>query len=247
MMNILVIDDEEQGRNAVSFILNNNQKDYQIVGFAEGVIDAIEKIKKLNPDLLLLDINLGDGTGFDVLKAFENPPKTIFITAYDNYAIQAFKFNALDYILKPFETSELLDSIERCRNVLNLEQANFPERQLKNYNQINPEKLVVQSFKGFEMLNIKDIFYLEADNNYTNFILKDRRILVSKTLKYFEEMLSDFGFFRCHQSFLIQTNQIKEFSKSAASNIEMKNGNFVEVSRRKRDELNKIIKTHFLH
>lgn len=246
-MNVMIIDDEEQGRNAVSFILSNHPTDFKIVALADGVKDAISKIREFNPDLILLDINLGDGTGFDVLKAFENPPKTIFITAYDNYAIQAFKFNAVDYVLKPFEANELLEALERCKNLLQLEQANFPEKQLKNYNQLDPDKIVIQSFKGFEMLNIKDIFYLEADNNYTNFILKDRKILVSKTLKYFEEILCEFGFFRCHQSFLIQTKQIKEFTKFSGSSIEMKNGNFVDVSRRKRDELLKIIKEHFLH
>lgn len=245
-MNVLIIDDEEQGRNAVSFVLSAYPAAFKIVGFADGVKDAIAKIQEFNPDLILLDINLGDGTGFDVLKALENPPKTIFITAYDNYAIQAFKFNAVDYVLKPFEATELLDALERAKKLLQIEQANFPEKQLKNYNQLDPEKLVVQSFKGFEMLNIKDIFYLEADNNYTNFILKDRKILVSKTLKYFEDLLSEFGFFRCHQSYLIQTNQIKEFTKYSGSSIEMKNGHFVDVSRRKRDELLKLIKEFFL-
>jgi len=247
MINVLIIDDEEQGRHAVSHIISNYPNDITIVGFADGVADAIEKINRLKPDLLLLDVNLGDGTGFDVLKTLQNPPKTIFITAYDNYAIQAFKFNALDYILKPFDANELLVAIERYTNSLQYEQTNLPEKQVKNYKSGDPEKLIVQSFKGFEMLSIKDIYYLEADNNYTTFVLNNRRILVSKTLKYFEEMLSDLGFFRSHQSFLIQLNQIQEFTKQSINSIKMKNGDIVEVSRRKKDELTKIMKDTFLH
>jgi two-component system, LytTR family, response regulator len=244
---ICIIDDEKQGQIAVSSIIEKKFSELEIVAFADSKTSAIQMINDLKPEIIILDINLGDGTGFDVLKALENPPKTIFVTAYDEFAIKAFKFNAIDYILKPFDSQELVEAIQKAISTLENSNSNFPEKELSKMEDKKLDKIVIQSSKGFEVISFKDITYLKSDNNYTTFYLSNnQRKVVSKTLKYFDELLVEFGFYRCHQSFLIQLNQIKSFLNESGGVLLMNNGDKIDVSRRKKEDLFKIINSKFL-
>jgi two-component system LytT family response regulator len=246
-LKVCIVDDEKQGQIAVSSVVEKHFSTLDIVGFADSKVSAIKLIQDLQPDILILDVNLGDGTGFDVLKEFENPPKTIFVTAYDEFAIKAFKFNAVDYILKPFENQELVEALEKSIEILTVENYNFPEKELSKIEDKKLDKIVIPSNKGFEVISFKDISYLKADNNYTTlFLTNNQRKVVSKTLKYFDELLDEFGFYRCHQSFLVQLNQIKSFLNENGGVLLMNNGHEIEVSRRKKEDLLKKISSHFL-
>jgi two-component system LytT family response regulator len=244
---ILIVDDEEQGRNAVQQAVKKYCPHLEIVALADSKEDAVIKIELLKPNILLLDIHLGDGTGFDVLKEISYSPKVIFITAFDNFAVNAFRFNAIDYLLKPFDPLELVEALGKSLNLLSSESGVIPEKELLHFQAEKVQKLVIPSNSGFEVIELANISYLKADNNYTHiYLINNERKMLSKTLKYFEELLTDSGFFRCHQSFMIRLDQIKEYTKGEGGTLILHSGAQIEVSRRKKEELMEQMKHIFI-
>lgn len=237
----LIVDDEAPIRELIETILENYCEQTELVGTAEGVASAIKAIKELQPDLVLLDVKLSDGTAFDLLQQLgEVNFMIIFITAFDSYAVNAFRFSAVDYIMKPINIDELTEAIRRAAETA--EQKSM-SASLKNFfENINsrPEdkKIVLKTQESIFIVRVADIIRCEADHNYTTFFLTNgKKVLVSRTLKDYEDMLSDYYFFRTHQSHLININHIVSFEKNEGGYLRMADGSPVPVSKRKREEL----------
>jgi len=237
----LIIDDEAPIRELLSGILENYSEQTEVVGTADGVKTGLEAIRQLNPQLVLLDVNLTDGTGFDVLKQLEEVKfAVIFITAYEKFAVKAFRFSAVDYIMKPVNIDELLTAIDKAIEMMEGKTLN---QQLKNFfdnmsSKPEDKKIVLKDSKSIYIVKVADIVRCEADHNYTTFYLSSgNQIVVSKTLKEYEELLSDYRFLRTHQSHLININHIVSFEKNDGGYLKMEDGSSVPVSKRKKDEL----------
>lgn len=241
MLRTIIIDDEAHMRLTIAKLINDHCRNVDVIGEAEGVKSGIEVIKKLSPDLILLDIKMRDGTGFDLLKKLDPLTfKVIFITAYHQYAVKAFKHSAVDYILKPVDQDELKEAINRAESSLHAEfkqQLNALEENMSGVDSSN-KKIVLKTSDYIHILKMKEILYCNSDNNYTVFhLLNGKEIIVSKGLKEYDEMLSDDGFFRMHKSYLINLSFIKGFDKSDGGFVVMEDGTKLPVSSRKKDKL----------
>lgn len=239
MLRVVIIDDEKNARDVISTIIAKRCKQVEVVGEADSVKTGIETIKEQNPDLVLLDINLQEGTGFDILKVVKADNfKIIFITAYEEYALKAFKFSALDYILKPINSVELAEAINKA--AANLQRTSQVEVAALNVNYSSKTKeskrVVLKTLDSIYSVSIKDIIRCESDTYYTKFFLNDGQvIMVSSTLKEYDEMLSDFGFFRIHQSHLINLDYFVKYKKTDGGFAVLKDGAEVPVALRKKD------------
>jgi two-component system LytT family response regulator len=202
----------------------------------------LKAIEEFHPDLVLLDIKMGDGTGFDLLKLAEPINfKVIFITAFDQYAIQAFKFSAIDYLLKPVDPEDLKVAVNRAKQMVQQDlstQLQVLDENLKSNDATRGKKIILRTSDTIHLLKVSDITYCESDISYTQFYLADgRKILVSRTLREYEDMLKEFGFFRVHKSFLVNLFAISKFEKADGGYLVMENNDRVPVSSRKKDEL----------
>jgi two-component system, LytTR family, response regulator len=241
MLSIIIIDDEPKARETIINILKYSSIDLKIAGEADNIASGFEIINQKKPDLVLLDINLPDGNGFDLLNRFEKISfGVIFITAYEEYAIKAIKFSALDYILKPFKAAELIQAVEKAAEKILGEKYNLQYKALlSNLDKIR--KIVLRTAESLHVVNVKDIIRLEADCNYTRFFLaNDEKLLVSKTMKDFDEMLEEAGFFRTHQSHLVNLNHVLRYEKADGGYLVMDDHSMVPISSRKKDALFKI-------
>ncbi|NCA86507.1 MAG: response regulator transcription factor [Clostridia bacterium] len=241
MLRIAIIDDEQKARDTIRNILHLSQAGIEIAGEAANVEEGYQLIVHEKPNLVLLDIDMPDGTGFDLLKRFSSVNfKVIFITAYEAFAVKAFKFSALDYILKPFQTEELLSTIHKAVETIENE---ISELKFKTFlsNLDKLKKIVLRTAESIHIVNLNDIIRLEADVNYTRFFLVDnKKLLVSKSLKEYDEMLCETGFFRAHQSHLVNLDHIQRFDKTEGGHLVMDDDSQVPVSSRKRETLFKI-------
>ena len=244
MIKAIIIDDIEQARITLKKDLEVYTKDVQIIGEAGGVVEGARLLKNLCPDVLFLDIQMQDGSGFDLLDILNDIPfKIIFITASDAYAIKAFRYAAIDYLLKPVDPDELIASIARLREEKMNENEKYKllNESLKNQNKPH-ERIALHTQDKIHIVNIMDIIRCESQVNYTAFyFLNGKKLLVTRTLKDFEDLLSDQGFFRVHQSFLVNTRYIKEFVKTDGGSLVMTDGSNIPVSGRKRPEVLKML------
>ena len=239
MVKAIIVDDEIHAQNAIESILKSQFSEIEIVAKAGTVKSAVESILKNEPELLFLDIDLPDGKGFDILKQIDYKQyKVIFITAYQEYAIQAFKFSAFDYILKPLNPVELINSV---KNVLDERLDEHNKLKLdaffSNFNNSIPgvKKLVLKTSDKIHILDVKDIIRCESDNTYTTFYTNtSNKIVISKAIKKYDEMLSPLGFMRTHQSHLINLNYISYFDKKSGGAIVMSDNSNIPVSQQKR-------------
>lgn len=248
MLKVFIVDDERHVREMIANILETYCTDVIIVGQTDRVSSAVSQIAEHNPDLVLLDIQLSEGTGFDLLRSF-NPISfsIIFITAYEEYAVKAFKSNALDYILKPVNIDELLAAIEKARENVNtknlsLKISNF----LDHLNNNSPEekKIVLKTQESIHLIKVSTIIRCESFHNYTEFFLEGgKKLVVSRTLKEYEILLTDFGFFRVHQSHLININNISRYEKTDGGSLILTDGSRIPVAKRKKEELLQLFDT----
>lgn len=241
MVSIVVIDDESKARETLINILGLSSEALKVSGEADSVKSGYEMIQKIKPDLVLLDINLSDGTGFDLLQKFNSILfKIIFITAYEEYAIQAFKFSAIDYILKPVVAGELHKAVEKAVYTISREDTELKLSALLS-NLETVKKIVLKTAESIHIVQVCNIIRCEADINYTTFYLKNaQNLLVSKTLKEFSELLEPTGFFRTHQSHLVNLDHILRFDKTEGGHLVMDDDSIVPVSSRKREDLFKV-------
>ncbi|HYG40676.1 MAG TPA: LytTR family DNA-binding domain-containing protein [Cytophagales bacterium] len=235
----VIIDDEQGARETLKKLIDLYCPGVQVVAEAEGVEEGLKTIKANDPDLVLLDIKMNDGTGFDLLKRIENPDfKIIFITAFDEFALSAIKFSALDYLLKPVEPEDLISSVHKAEQALEQNILNLKIKTLLHNIEKENKKLTVKTAECYHILAINEIIRCEADGNYTHFFLTNRRkISVSITLKEYEELLTQYQFFRLHHSHLINLHQVERFDKRNGGAIIMKDKSLVPVAVRKKERL----------
>jgi len=241
MIKTLIIEDELNVRNALKKILKLIDNSIEIVAETGLVQEAVKLIDKHQPQLVFLDIELEDGTGFDLLQQLNQINfKIIFTTAYNQYAIKAFKFSAIDYLLKPIDPTELSEAISRAKTEIKNKINHQELIDILNSNLAQKEeKIVLKTTEQRYVILVKNIIRLEADGAYTLFITTNQKIIVSKHLKHYEKMLSN-SFIRCHQSHLVNSQHIIGFDKNDL--LQMTNNESAPVSTRKKADILKYLK-----
>ncbi|MDG1517249.1 MAG: LytTR family DNA-binding domain-containing protein [Flavobacteriales bacterium] len=240
-MRAVVVDDIQKFRKNLIQDLTDYCPHIEVVGEADGVISAAKKINTLKPDVVFLDIQINEGTAFDLLGVLgEINFKIIFTTASDEFAIKAFKISAIDYLLKPIDIDELKLAVAKLKrgNEDNYEllQSNIKEE--KKFN----KRLALHSQDKIEIIEIGNIIRCESNVNYTQFFLKDStKMLVTKTLKEYDKMLTEYGFYRVHQSHLVNIHYIKEYVKIDGGYLKMKDGASIPISTRKKSSVLKLL------
>ena len=237
----ILVDDEPRGLNSLHRLLQLNCPDVNVVASCSSVDEASEKIKILESDLIFLDIAMPVKNGFDLLKEFEEFNfEIIFVTAHNQFMIEAFHFSAIDYLLKPIDDDLLIDAVRRAsKRIIEKSGSKNIEAFLHNIKQKQTPRdlrLCIPSVKGFQVVELGDILYAEAAGNYTNFHLANQQtICTSKPIHEYEELLSDAGFIRVHKSHLVNLLHVKEYLKGEGGSVILSNGKEVEVARRKKD------------
>ena len=251
MITAILIDDDSNLRNGMRELLAFYAPDITIVGEAEDVETGVAVMDKLKPQVVFLDIQLNDGTGFDVLEqlAKKNGKTTshiVFITAHEEYAIKAFRFSALDFLLKPVDPDELEIVVGKIRTVLekNNSYAHI-DLLLENIRKKvdNFKRIALTTADGIHLFEVSDIIRCESEDNYTTFYIKNSKpIVISKTLKEYEDLLSEYGFERIHQSHLINLAYLKSYVKKDGGYIVMADNSQLPISARKKERLQELIK-----
>ena len=245
MKRALVIDDENRTRDLIAKMINSFELDIEAIPAGENVKSGIEAIKEHNPDLVFLDIQMPDGTGFDVLNALPKKDfEVIFITAHEEFAIKAIKFSALDYILKPVDADELKTAVERALEAIGKgknEIKQFEALQL-NIQPNQKRRLVLKTQESVHVVELDNIIRCEADRNYTSFFLVGgKKILVSKTLKEYETLLTGHNFLRVQQSHLVNLDFVLRYDKGNGGSVVMKDESEVPLSPAKREIFFKVL------
>ncbi|MDT0556975.1 LytR/AlgR family response regulator transcription factor [Patiriisocius hiemis] len=233
----IIVEDEETSRNILKNYLSKYCPNVTLLGEAANVDEALLLIKKHALDLVFLDVEMPYGNAFDLLdKVGDRQFETVFVTAYDHYAIDALNAHASYYLLKPIDIDKLIDAVAYVAEIKEKENA-LQKSVLKPVLNHVQGKITIPQQNGFEVLEISNILYCQADDNYTNIFLNDKKKLVSKTLKYFEEALSENGFARVHKSYLVNVNAIVEYRKGKGGSVLLSNGKEVMVSPSKKKDL----------
>jgi two-component system LytT family response regulator len=238
MKKVLIIDDENRTRSLIAKMIDSFGYDVQTIPEGENVQSGIKAIQKHNPDIVFLDIQMPDGTGFDVIRSIEDKNfEVIFITAHEEFAIKAIKFSALDYLLKPVDASELRAALDKALEMIDESKAHTQYDVLNSNIQPNEKRrLVLKTQESVHVVELDQIIRCEADRNYTSFFLKEnKKILVSKTLKEYETLLSGHNFLRVQQSHLINITYVDRYDKKNGGAVVMKDGSEVPLSPAKRD------------
>jgi two-component system LytT family response regulator len=242
MLKIIIVDDEKKVAEALSQMLDQFCENVQLAAICNSVDSAIKAIREHQPDILFLDVEMGKEKGFDLFKHFPKPEfKVIFITAHQQYAIQAFRFAALDYLLKPVDPVLLAEVIEKAGDIIEREKTSTKiEALIHNMSVTSNEskKIVLRTNDKIHVIGVNDIMYCEAEGSYTNFYLNDKnKIMVSKNMGEYEEMLDKYGFFRVHQSYLLNLSYLKRYEKGDGGSVVLKNDHSLPVATRKKDRL----------
>lgn len=241
MIKAVIIDDEPEIREINRRLLSDNFTEVEIVGEADSVESGVELIQNLQPQLVLLDIDIKGGTGFHILQKVKPYNfALIFITAFNDYAIKAIKFSALDYILKPVNETEFCAAVQSA--IQSIENSQI-ENQVNNFfdhyeRKTQSKKIVLKTSDSIYLLDISEIIYCVSDNSYTTFYIKDKKeIVVSKGIKEYEKLLESYNFFRPHQSYLVNLHFIHKIDKTDGGSIVLKNNKEIPVSFRRKQAL----------
>lgn len=239
-MKAVIVDDEKDSRQILANYLLKYCPDVDVMGFGESVATGLEAIRKFQPDVVFLDIEMPYGNGFDLLaKAGDINFETVFVTAFDNYAIQALNQSAAYYLLKPIDIDELIKAVDKIRKERSGE--NYVQHAkvlLNNIGKGGPQKIMLPTLEGFEIVNIATIIYCEAVDNFTRFHFETGQpLMICRTLKYFEDVLKEHRFMRIHRSHLINPDYVVRYSKGKGGSVTMKNDRELEVSPNKKEEL----------
>jgi two-component system LytT family response regulator len=239
MIKAIVIDDEQHcSDRLISLLIRDYDNVIRVEGSFKNVEEGIRAIHTLHPDLVFLDVQLGDKTGFDLLQQLhEIHFEIIFTTAYEKYAVQAFKFSAIDYLLKPIDKDDLRAAIGRLSDKIHKIDASKKIETLIHNLHGSSKRICVPVLNGLVFIQVKDIVRCESDVNYTTLFLRgQQKIVVARTLKEFEEMLNECNFFRVHKSHLVNLAYIKSYNKGKGGVLTMTDLSTVEVSTRRKDE-----------
>lgn len=246
MLRTIIVDDEPNARQVIRNILELYCTQVEIVGEAENVKTGVTLIKDLNPDLVFLDINMPDGTGFDLLNKVKSLNfRFIIVTAYEQYAIQAIRKSAIDYIMKPINANELIEAVEKA--ALSDYRLENESVKLENYlhnlhKDLDEHRIVLNTINSIYVVKVREIVRCMADKNYTEvYLVNGKQLILSKTLKDFEEMLSEYGFFRTHQSHMVNVRFIESYEKGLGGTVIMADGSKVPVSSRRKETFLKLM------
>ncbi len=241
MIKAIIIDDEAHARESLTNVIHQYCQEITVIGSGENVADAIALINRFSPDIVFLDIDLPNGNGFTLFEHITSPNfETIFTTAYEEYAIKAFRVAALDYLTKPIDFRQLIEAVERFRTKQKVElKEQRIELLLENLSNKPTEfnKLVLPDYDGYTLIKVSDIIYCKADGSYTEiYLLNGKTITTSKLLKVVEELLPSQTFYRIHKSYVVNMNLIKRYNKSEGHQVLMENNTLLDVSDRNKKE-----------
>lgn len=241
MLNSIIIDDEPYSSESLQMLLEKYCPDINTIKIFSDPRLAIPEISLLRPQLLFLDIQMPHVNGFELLQKIPDPQfEVIFTTSHDEYAINAIRFSALDYLLKPIDPSELIRAVDRAKNKISSPPNHQLEILLQKLQNKSPhdQRIVLPTQDGYEVIPVRSIITCEARSNYTALLLENKKTLViSRTLKDIEEMLQEYSFMRVHNSYLVNLNAVKRYLKGDNGQLVMKDDSLVEVSRRRKDEV----------
>lgn len=250
MITAILIDDDTNLRNGMKSLLSRYAPEINIIGEADSVESGTTLLLQNPPQVLFLDIHLGDGSGFDLLEEVNKKGKLnsqiVFITAHEQYAIKAFRFSALDFLLKPVDPEELEKVIGKLKNVIDKnDNVAHIDLLLENIRKKvdNFKRIALSNSDGIHLFEVSDIIRCESEDNYTKFYIKNNKpILISKTLKEYEELLTEHGFERIHQSHLINLAYLKSYIKKDGGYVIMADNSNLPISQRKKDRLQELLK-----
>ncbi|MFK7832481.1 MAG: LytR/AlgR family response regulator transcription factor [Winogradskyella sp.] len=243
MIKTLIIDDEEHCRERIKKLIADHGENLEIIGTCHTVEDALIKTKTLFPDLVFLDIEIHDKTGFEYLEQLKSYNfNLIFTTAFDNYAIKAFKYSAMDYLLKPIDSEDFINAMKRLNKKRVSENSDLRIHALiKNLKSDEKKKTItIPTANGFEILEVENIIHCEADTSYTHIQTTTNKLLVSKPIKFYQELLEDLNFFRIHNSHLVNIDHIKKYTKGKGGYVTMSNNSHIDVSTRRKEAFLKL-------
>lgn len=230
----LIIEDEANSREILRNYLHKYCPEVELHGEAANIEVGLELIRKAKPDLVFLDVEMPYGNAFDLLeKVGQRDFETVFVTAYNTYAMEALNNHAAYYLMKPINIEELIKAVAYVKEIKEKEQS-LDERVLKSKLQKAEGKITLPQQDGFKVIQIEDILYCKADDNYTEIILENKKYLVSKTLKFFEEALKEFPFARIHKSYLVNVNEVLQYKKGKGGSVVISNGKELMVSASKK-------------
>ena len=233
----LIIEDEASSREILRNYLAKYCKNVSVLGQATNIKDGLILLNKNNPDMVFLDVEMPYGNAFDLLDQLPDRTfETIFVTAYNQYAMDALNHHAAYYLMKPVDIDELVKSVAYVAEVKERENALEDKILTPVINRVDG-KITLPQQDGFQVLNVADILYCKADDNYTEIFLENQRLVVSKTLKYFEEALSDFAFARIHKSYLVNVNEVVKYKKGKGGSVVISNGKELLVSASRKQQL----------
>ncbi|MGI8952475.1 MAG: LytR/AlgR family response regulator transcription factor [Chitinophagaceae bacterium] len=241
MIKAIIIEDEENSRKILYDMLTQHFRNIEVMAVCKNVEEGKASIEQLHPELVFSDIELDGDSAFNMLQQLNTINfEVIFTTAFEKYAIQAIKFSALDYLLKPFSKEDLAEAINHYQQKQNKQQSaqQFDTlfHNLKHF-QNDAKKIALPASNGLTIIPVKDIIRCQAEVNYTTFFLTAKnKMLVTKTLKEYEELLNDYDFIRVHNSHLINLHHVKNYSRGEGGTVTMSDGTEVDVSRRKKEE-----------
>lgn len=247
MIKGVIIEDEQNARETIRILLEKYCKNVEIVGEGVDVKTGLACIEKHEPEVVFLDIEMPDGDGFDLLsRVGEINFDIIFTTAYSEFAVQAFKYNAVDYLLKPIVHDELIEAVNRAEKELQTRDLSTKFNKLLDYinDNRNNRRIVLSSSDGYDVVSISEIIMCKSNRNYTSFYLEDGQVIkVSRTIKEFAKMLSDNGFVKTHRQYLVNLNHIKSFGRTDTNLIRLTRNLEAPVSARNKEKLFEIIHT----
>ena len=239
MLKSIVVDDELKSRESLKKMLTTFCEGVEVLATCQNVKEAMEAIQQHKPDVVFLDVQMQGETGFDLLTQFKSIDfEVIFTTAYSEFAIQAIKFSAVDYLLKPIDLEELEKSVEKVKGRKKGNMVDQMKQLLQNLKSPAPEnyRMALPTAEGLTFINVNEIMYLKASGNYTEiYMVNKQKHLVSRNLKEYDDMLSEQNFFRIHHSSLININCIQSYVRGEGGYVIMNDGTSLDVSRRKKE------------
>lgn len=239
MIRSIIVDDEQKSRESLRILLQDFCEDVEICALCQNVTEGIEAIKQYQPDVVFLDIQMQRETGFDLLaKIHPITFEVIFTTAHSEYAIKAFKFSAIDYLLKPIDIDDLQKALAKVAQKQNQNISGRLEHLIQNLKSTTPDnyKLALPTTDGLVFVKLNDILYCEASSNYTEiYTFNKTKYIVSRTLKQYEDLLGEHNFFRIHNSYLINLNAVKKYVRGDGGYVVLENDVSLDVSKRKKD------------
>lgn len=239
-MKAIIVEDEAHSRKTLTNFLHKYCPEIEITAQEETVKSAILSINTTPPDLLFLDIDLPDGSGFDVLDSIVKPwPKIIFVTAYNQYAVKAFQISAIDYLLKPIDPQLLINAVQKVSSNEEPTGQMVQKMEVMRENRISGQlhKIAIPSQNGIQMIRIEDVVRFEADGNYTTIFMRDKsKLVVTKKIKEFEMLLEGLHFYRLHQSHIVNLHFVERYIRGEGGTVVLEDGSQIEVARRRKED-----------